>query len=95
MKSNTSHKYLVKPLTNIIIVMQNIGFTTSSDRTKITPEKLGERSDKMSHDPPTIWSLVSNGLFSSIVITQKLLSSGKIHVYRLDICGENVPILSA
>ena len=37
MKSNTSHEYLGKPLTNIIRVMQNIGLTTSQYRNIITP----------------------------------------------------------
>ena len=48
-KSNPSHEYLGKPLTNIIRVMQNIELTTSPDSTTITPEKLGETIEQMAH----------------------------------------------
>ena len=65
--------------------MQNIGFTTSTYRTTSTPEKLGATIEKMAHDLPTIWSWVSNGFLTSIVITNKFLLSGHIHVYHWDI----------
>ena len=38
--SNPSNKHPGKNLTNIIRVMRNIGFTTSPDRTTITPETV-------------------------------------------------------
>ena len=68
MYSNTSHKSLGKPLTNIIRVIKNIGFTTLPDSTTIAPEKLGETIEQMSHEFPTICALVSNGLVVSIYI---------------------------
>ena len=54
MKSNTSYKYLGKPLTKIIRVMQKIGLTTSPERNTIIPEKLGATIEQMSHEFPTI-----------------------------------------
>ena len=47
--SNPSHNYPGKPLKNIIRVVQNIGFPTSPDRTKITPENIGVTIEKMDH----------------------------------------------
>ena len=73
MKYNPSHESLGKPLTKIIRVMRNIGFTPSPDRTTITPEKLGKISEQMDHDITLVRVLLSNGLFSSIVRTHKLL----------------------
>ena len=55
MYSNTSHKYIGKPLKTIIIMMQNIGFTTSPDSTTITQENIGANIDKISHELPTIF----------------------------------------
>ena len=78
-------KNLGKPLTKIIIVIQKIWFTTSPDRTTITPEKIGSTIEKMVHGLPIIWSWVSDGLFSSIVRTQTFMLSGHIHVYLWDI----------
>ena len=40
MKYNTSYEFLGKPLTKVISVAQNIGFTTPPDKTAITPENL-------------------------------------------------------
>ena len=47
MKYNPSQEYLGKPLTNIIRVMRNNEFTTSPDRTTITPDNIGETIEKM------------------------------------------------
>ena len=44
-------EYFCKTLTNIIRVMQNIGFTTSLEITTITSEELVETIDKGYHDP--------------------------------------------
>ena len=84
MKSNTSRKYLGKTLTKIIRGMPKIGLATSTYRTTITSEKLGETS--VQHDLPTIWLWVTNGLFRSIFITHKILLPGHIHVYFWDTC---------
>ena len=83
--SNPSHNSLGEPLIKIIRLIQNIGFTTSPDRTKITPENIWATIDQMGHDIPTIWSLVYNGFFSSIFITQNFILSGYIHAYHQDI----------
>ena len=55
MDYNPTQKYLGTPLKNIIRVIQNIGFTTSLDRTTISPENLGATIDKASHELPTIF----------------------------------------
>ena len=47
---------LGKTFTTIIIVMQNIRFTTSIYRTIITPEKIGSNIEKIDHELPTIYS---------------------------------------
>ena len=65
MKSNPPHESLGKTSIKIIRVMQNIGMTTSPERTTSSPEKLRETIDP--HDLPTIWSWVSNGFFRSIL----------------------------
>ena len=46
---NPSQKSLGKPPTNIIIVMQNIGFASSADSTISTPENLGATIEKTDH----------------------------------------------
>ena len=56
MKSNPSHESLDKPLTKIIREMLNIEFTTSPERTTITPENIGAIIEKMYHKLPTICS---------------------------------------
>ena len=84
MNSNSSKKYLGKNLTNIIRVMPNIGFAASSDRIAITPEKLGATIEQMSHEFPTICSLVFNGLFISIVMDHSFILSEHINLYHLN-----------
>ena len=49
-------RFIYTILTNIIIVMRNIGFATSPDRTTVTPENHGATIDKMDHELPTICS---------------------------------------
>ena len=56
MKSNPSHESIGKTLTKNIRVMRNIRFTTSPERTKITPEKLGASSEQMDNEFKTICS---------------------------------------
>ena len=56
MDYNTSHESIGKPLTNIIVVMRKVIFTTSPDITTGTPENLGGSIDKMAHELPTIFS---------------------------------------
>ena len=56
MDSNQSHESLGKPLANIIIMMRNIGFTTSPDRTTIKPESIRETIEQMEYYLPTIFS---------------------------------------
>ena len=53
--------------------MQNIIFTTAQDKIIITPEKFVATISQIVHDIPTIYSWVSNGLFSSM--------SEQIHSY--------------
>ena len=67
--------------------MQNIGFTTSPDRTKIAPETLGETIEHMAHYLPTICSRVSNGFFSSISRAHTFIFSGHIRVYCWEVYG--------
>ena len=43
-------------MTNIIRVMQNIGFTTLPDSNTITPKNLGEIIEKMDYELQTICS---------------------------------------
>ena len=76
---NSSHESLGENPTNIIKVIQNIGCTTSPDRTKITPEKTGVTIEKMAHGFLTICSSVSNGLFISIVRTHSCIFSEHQH----------------
>ena len=71
MKYNPSNEHLGKTLINIIKVMQRIALTESTDRTTITPEKLGGAIEQMAHDIPSIWSWVYNGSFRSIVRHKK------------------------
>ena len=52
---NPEHGSLGKTLTNIIRVMQNIGFTTSPEITTSAPENIGATIGKMAHGFPTIW----------------------------------------
>ena len=55
MDYNPYQKSIVKPLTNIIRVMQKIGFTISPDSTTISLEKIGETIDKIAQEFSTIW----------------------------------------
>ena len=55
MDFNKPHKYLGKNLTNIIRVIRNIGFTTSPERTIISPKKIGATIEKMDHELPNIY----------------------------------------
>ena len=56
MDSNPSHESLGKPFTKIIIVMRNIGFTTSPEITTITLDNIGETIEKIAHEFPNICS---------------------------------------
>ena len=50
MNSNPSSESIGNILTNIIRMMQDIGLTTSLDRTKSTTGNLEATIDKMDHD---------------------------------------------
>ena len=56
MDSNPPQLTLGKTVTKIIKVMQNIGFTTSPDRTTITQENLGASIEQMAHEFQNICS---------------------------------------
>ena len=74
MKSNPSHESFGNISTNIIRVMQNIGLTTSPDRTTSTPENIEATIDQMAHDIPIIYSWIFN-VFSSLLSEHKNLYS--------------------
>ena len=77
MHSNPSHKSLGKTLINIIRRMQNIGFTTSPDRTKIAPETLGELLN--------IWLIISLPSVHESPMVFSVLFPEHIHLYFQDI----------